>query len=101
MTLPVPTLAFVESRQGKYHGHFAYPVKDEELPEYHAFRHPRNHLRHEVVIRNRVVVFSLPHSFKRNEWNPPDLIRDEESPVTSKPHPNTKKRKAKKEETGP
>jgi len=60
----IPTRAFVESHGGTYFGHFCWPIKEEESVEFFAFRVPPNQLRHDHIIRNRVVVYSLPNLFK-------------------------------------
>lgn len=62
MTMPLPTRAFVETRQGHYHGTFHWPLQDQEFDDYTNWKTPKGQMRHESFINGKVVVFSLPVS---------------------------------------
>lgn len=67
MTQPVPTLAYVESKGGKYWGTFAWPLNKVEEAEFWAFKTPAGQLRHDhFVTANRVTVYSLPYLMEKS-----------------------------------
>lgn len=64
---PVPTLSYVESKGGKFYGHFPWPVPDAMRSEFFAFSAPAGQLRHDhFVTKDRVTVYSLPYLMEKS-----------------------------------